>query len=85
MKRYTKYEWCVSDKDYRCNNHVEGHNRYIKTIINRNPTAWNFLDGLIDLAFDASSSFVYDQQRNFPLRTDRSKYSKPIAEALKQL
>jgi len=48
-----------SDKDYKCSNHVEGHNRSIKTIINRNPTAWNFLDGLIDLAFDAGGTVLF--------------------------
>lgn len=86
LKRFPPQEWCVSHARFRTNNHTEGYNRYIKQCIQRNPSPWQFLDGLIDLAFEASSSVQADKIRRTPLKIkDRSKLSQPLKKALSEL
>jgi hypothetical protein len=64
IKRYPPHEWCVSSQRFRTNNHVEGHNHKIKQWIPINPTPWFFLEGLLDLAYDASAEFVNAREKN---------------------
>lgn len=85
MVRYSKDSWCVSDRDRRTNNHVEGYNNKIKHMIPINPSPWIFLDAILDLAYDASSSFDSDRLRNAPPPPDRSILSVPLDAALQEL
>lgn len=77
--------WCVSDRDRRTNNHLEGYNRAIKQTIVKNPSPWAFLDGLHELAIDATTNFDDDVNNDAPPPPDRSILSEPLNEALYQL
>lgn len=80
--RFSPATWCVSDRDRRTNNNVEGYNRKIKDTINPNPSPWAFLQGLKDLMNDASGKFERDKRNNAVTPADRSRLSKPLAAAL---
>lgn len=83
--RYPKEDWCVSDREKRTNNHLEGYNHRIKQTIPSNPSAWKFLDSLIDLGYDASSNYSADVLNNATPPVDRSLLSLPLGVALKEL
>lgn len=61
---YPFREWCVSTGRYRTNNSLEGYNSKIKKWIPLRPTPWQFLDGLLDLAYNADSDFENARNRN---------------------
>jgi MULE transposase domain len=83
--RYPKETWCVSDRERRSNNHLEGYNSLIKRSIPQNPSPWVFLDSLLNLAYDASASFTSDRQREAGPPPDRSSISAPLQDALELL
>lgn len=82
--RFSPTEWCVGNQVFRTNNNIEGYNRFVKRTIPRNPSPWQFLDGLLDLSFDASSSLQADEVRPSQLH-DRSKLSEPLRQSLIKL
>lgn len=84
MLMYKKETWCVSDVSRRTNNNVEGYNNKIKSTISLNPSKWEFMDEILDLAFDASASYTSDV-RTKAQPVDRSLLSKPLKEALQEL
>jgi hypothetical protein len=73
MVRYQPQLWSVAESNKRTNNDTEGHNNKIKRKIPKNPSAWVFLEGILDLAYDASSSFDADTLKNAPPPKDKSK------------
>ncbi|XP_070497143.1 uncharacterized protein [Chironomus tepperi] len=83
MGRYNKKDWCVVDCPRRTNNHCEGHNSFIKMTIKRNPSPWTFIDGLIDLIFEALSSMAAEKE-NFT-RIDRSQITNSLTRNLIKL
>ncbi len=85
QQRYQIQTWCVSGRLHRTNNFLEGYNNKIKLSIRNNPSASSFLDSLLDLAYDASSKFSSDVQRNILEHPDRSRLTQPLALALQQL
>lgn len=85
ITRYPKESWHVSDRERRTNNNLEGYNHRIKQSIPANPTAWAFLDGLLNLAFDASSVYDADRINDAVPPADRSKLSEPLTIALQEL
>lgn len=85
LSRFSKDLWCVSERTRRTNNNIEGYNHKVKLLIQNNPSAWTFLDSLLDLALDASSLFEHDRKNNVEPPKDRSKLSEPLKEALQQL
>lgn len=85
LGRFPKETWNVSDRERRTNNNLEGYNNRIKQTIPLNPSAWAFLDGLLSLAFDASSVFDSDVIRDAPPPVDRSMLSHPLKVALQEL
>jgi hypothetical protein len=82
---FPKKNWNVSTSMRRTNNNLEGYNNKIKTIIKSKPSPWEFLDGLIDLSFDAVTSFDSDRISNAKPPADRSKLTKPFQNALGKL
>lgn len=84
MCLYTKEDWCTSALMRRTNNNIEGHNRFIKLVIRINPSPWAFIDGLLNLAYDALASFVGDNMYNFTSQ-DRSYITEPLTRALLDL
>lgn len=82
IQRFPPETWVVGDRERRSNNNLEGYNNTVKHNIPLNPSAWIFLDSLLNLAHDASSSFLSDRQRNAPPSADRSHLSQPLREAL---
>lgn len=83
--RFVPSSWCVSHRDRRTNNHVEGHNRKIKTYIDNNPSPWELLQGLRDLMIDASSKLARDLRINAPPPANLSLLSIPLTVALRRL
>lgn len=81
FKRYSVKEWSVSDLQYRTNNHLEGTNNLVKRKIKRNPSPWDFLQGLLNLASDTTSSLYSDLQRSSQ-QIDRSRLTAPFQTAL---
>lgn len=82
---FPKKVWNVSSVDRRTNNHIEGYNNKIKTVIKLRPSQWKFLDALIDLALDATTDYDADKLTNAPPPKDRSKLTKPLKTSLEQL
>lgn len=82
---FPKEDWCVGDREIRTNNHLEGYNNRIKQVIPTNPSVWDFLDGLIDLAYEASSEYNADVAANAPPPPSRSKLTKPLQANLLKL
>jgi hypothetical protein len=83
--RFPPELWCVSDEFRRTNNNVEGHNRKIKIIIPKNPSAWKFLVGIRALMIDATNKFESDRRNEAPPPRDLSRLTVPLANALRQL
>lgn len=83
--RFTPTLWCVSDRDRRTNNNVEGHNRKIKGEIHENPSPWEFLQGLRDLMLDACGKFERDRRTNAPPPEDLSLITVRLKAALQRL
>lgn len=81
---YKVKEWCVSSLKYRTNNHVEGFNNLMKKSIPLKPSPWTFLDGLLDIAYDSSSSFISDSMTTRRVN-DRSRITVPLNKALLDL
>ena len=79
---YKIKDWCVAERRYRTNNALEGYNSKVKHFIQVNPSVWIFLEGLLDLAFDADSEFVNAKQKpNLNHDIDRSRIS-PILDTV---
>jgi hypothetical protein len=86
MHRFPKEEWCVSDRARRTNNNIEGYNMFVKQSIRRNPGPWDFLDSLLNLAYDASINLFSDQNlNNRQPQKDRSKITVALKENLHDL
>lgn len=85
FNRYEKSTWCVSERDRRTNNNLEGYNNRVKQTIPLNPRPWIFLKCLQKLAISALSNFDSDGYRNWPQQADRSLLSEPLRVALQQL
>lgn len=83
--RFDPETWCVSDRDRRTNNNVEGHNRKIKQYILQNPSPREFLQGLRDLMIDSCAKFTRDVRQNVVTPPDRSRLSVPLQVALQKL
>lgn len=63
--RYKIEDWCVSDRRYRTNNVLEGYNAKVKQYIQLNPSAYAFLQGLLDLAYDADSDYENAKRKSY--------------------
>lgn len=61
--RYKIEDWCVSDRRYRTNNVLEGYNAKVKQYIQLNPSAYAFLQGIVDLAYDADSDYENEKRK----------------------
>lgn len=85
LVRFDPATWCVSQRDRRTNNNVEGHNRKIKTHIDINPSPWEFLQGIRDLMIDASIKLARDLRVNAGPPPDLSLLSEPLTVALRRL
>nr|CAC37683.1 putative recombinase [Chironomus tentans] len=81
---YKKHDWSVSDAFRRTNNNIEGLNSYIKKLIPRNPSPYKFLDSLLDLAYETSSS-LSSAFKELSVTKDRSKLTKKLHETLEKL
>jgi hypothetical protein len=84
LVRFPVKTWCVSDQERRSNIHLEGYNSLVKRTILKKPTLWDFLDGLMSLAHDASASFFSDRRTNAHPLPDRSELTVPLQEALQK-
>ncbi|XP_070503123.1 uncharacterized protein [Chironomus tepperi] len=82
--RYPVNEWCISGRQIRTNNFVEGHNFKIKQFIPTNPTPWSFLDGLKDLYYDADASYINAKAKNISYK-DKSRFTAPLKELIPKL
>jgi hypothetical protein len=85
MKIFPPQEWCVNGLTRRTNNNLEGYNNQIKQKIPLNPTPWNFMEGLLKLARDASANYQNDLTRQAPPLPDRSTITKQLNEELLKL
>jgi hypothetical protein len=72
MVRFPPELWSVGEEHRRTNNNLEGFNNKIKHHIPNKPSGWVFLDGLLALCYDASSSFFADRLKNAPPPRDQS-------------
>lgn len=84
FERYKKQDWCVSNAFRRTNNNIEGINSYIKKLIPRHPSPYIFLDRLLDLSYETSSSFSSASNTGFKPK-DRSKLTKTLNIPLQKL
>jgi len=82
--RFGPHDWCVGNLARRTNNNIEGYNRFVKDFIPLKPAPYVFLDGLLNLAHDASSKFESDRQQNSQ-RVDRSQISGLLDKCTKDL
>ena len=82
--RFIPSDWCVGNLKRRTNNNIEGYNRFVKDYIPRKPAPYVFLDGLLNLAHDASSKFEADRQQN-PQIVDRSQITGLLDKCTKDL
>ena len=85
MNRYTIDDWCVSGQNVRTNNSLEAYNKAVKQVIPLKPTCWQFLEGLLDLAYDASAKYMSDKRRNWPILQDRSNLTEALENNLREL
>lgn len=85
LQLYPAEDWCVGDLDRRSNNTLEGYNHKVKLTIPENPTPWQFLDGILDLAFDAISEYLKDLRTDAAPPADRSSLTQPLNAALAEL
>lgn len=85
FNRFPPSLWCVSERDRRTNNNVEGHNNKIKGVIKNNPSAWEFLQGLQNLMLDACGKFERDRRTNAPPPADLSSITLRLRAALQSL
>jgi hypothetical protein len=83
-KLYSKSDWCVSDAFRRTNNNLEGLNSYIKKLIPRNPSPYKFLDSILDLSYEVSSSLSSASNELFVAK-DRSKLTNKLHQTLQKL
>lgn len=84
FRKFEPNEWCVGNLQRRTNNNLEGYNRFVKDFIPRKPAPYVFLDGLVNLAHDASSKFESERQQNSQ-RIDRSRLSELLEKCKKDL
>lgn len=84
MGMYPPSDWCVSDLRYRTNNHIEGLNHKIKTMINPNPNTYAFLESLLDLTYQAHSDSEAEYYNGMRLR-QRESITKKLMKAKKDL
>jgi len=82
---YKPEEWVVGDLTFRCNNHLEGFNRSIKSKMPRNPSPYKFLDVLLDLAYDSSASYQSFVSGRAHQQINRSYITVPFQVALRKL
>jgi hypothetical protein len=82
--RFPKKQWNVSSVVRRTNNNIEGYNHKLKIEINSNPSPWEFLDSLNDIAIEAITSLYADKMTN-KSPVDRSRLTKPLKKALDRL
>jgi hypothetical protein len=85
LVRYPIEGWVVGDRARRTNNSLEGFNHQIKLTIPSRPSVYVFLDGLMDLAHNASADVHKDIMLASPPPVDRSLISVPLSQALHQL
>ena len=85
MQRYMPEEWVVSDIMIRSNNHLEGFNRSIKTLMPRNPSPYIFLDVILSLACDSSASYHSLMCNRSQPQADRSLVTEPFHRAIAKL
>lgn len=78
-------QWCVGHRVNRTNNFLEGYNHSVKLTIPLNPRPWEFLEGIYNLALNASSAYASDKSRNAQPPIDRSRLTEPLHAALNQL
>jgi len=84
-QRYSIKDWNVSNCRYRTNNVVEGYNSKVKKWIPLNPSPWDFMEALLDLAIDADSSYENSRQKEIVSDTDLSKLTPALQRALSKL
>ena len=82
--RYDRQDWSVSDAFRRTNNNIEGLNSYIKKLIPRHPSPYEFLDRLLDLSYETSSS-LSSALYNVCRPKDRSKLTAALREYVQKL
>lgn len=86
LVRYSIEDWNVSKCRYRTNNVIEGYNSKVKKWICVNPSAWDFLETLVDLALDADSAYMNRLQKGKrEPSTDLSKLTPTLDALLPQL
>lgn len=85
FNRFPPSLWCVSDKERRTNNNLEGHNRKIKGVIKESPSPWEFLQGLRELMQDACGKFERDRRADAPPPADLSYITLRLRTALQNL
>lgn len=83
--RYDIKDWCVSDRERRTNNNLEGYNNRLKQQIPAHPKPWIFVDALRKLAFDATSEHDSEVLDDAPPPIDRSTLTEPLNAALREL
>lgn len=85
-KRYSFTDWNVSNCRHRTNNVIEGYNHKIKQWIPLNPSVWDFMEALLDLAIDADSNYVnLRQKQKLGIKTDLSKITPTLNDLLPKL
>lgn len=85
IKRYSIKDWNVSSCRHRTNNVVEGYNSKVKKWIPLNPSPWDFLESLLDLAIDADSNYEDSRQKELVSDTDLSKITPALQRNLLKL
>lgn len=84
LQRYTPDDWCVFGQRYRTNNHIEGYNCKIKNWIPLNPTPFDFLESLLDLAYDADAEYQNAKEKRIVYK-DESRLTPHLNILLPQL
>lgn len=85
FKSYPIQEWCVSDRSRRTNNNLEAYNRSIKRAIPSHPSPFIFLDGLLNLSYDATAKYTSQIQNGSQAPPDRSLITVALRDALDDL
>lgn len=84
MQRYNPNDWCVYGLRYRTNNHIEGYTSKIKNWIPLNPTPFDFLEALLDLAYDADAEYQNAKSKRIVYK-DESRLTPHLNVLLPQL
>lgn len=84
MHNYTPADWNVQNRIRRTNNNLESFNSVLKTVIQRNPSAYSFLDSMQSIVYRLNNDYEHETKHNSQ-RESQSKFNQPLKDAIESL